>query len=313
MVEGAQSDLGGLIVALPTPFDSAGDLDIDRLHALIEHYVGIGVEGIYCAGSTGEGLLLSLDERMQLAEESVKAASGRIPVISHVGTLTTRDSTELAIGAKASGVTAVSMIPPLYYSYGDGDLRKYYLDVAEASDMSMLVYDIPALSGVQMNVDLISDLFEHPRIIGAKHTNPNLYPAMQIMQRYPQKAMFNGLDEQYLPAMTAGMSGTIGTTVGLQFELFAEVTRALQADDLIRARYVQALIGQAISVLVEIGVFPAAKYLAGIRSGIDLSGCRLPLPELSEDDKGRLLELSSQIEKWISEIPGMPTRQGDDS
>src|SRR5690606_6156554 len=111
------ANLEVLTAAIATPYDSSGEVDAGKLANLVEHYVARGVEGIYCCGPSGEGLLLDADERTRIVATAVEAAKGRIPVIAHVGALSTRESIGLARRAQDAGAVAVSMIPPIYYSY----------------------------------------------------------------------------------------------------------------------------------------------------------------------------------------------------
>ena len=100
--------------ALITPTKEDESVNYEALEQIVELQIQDGVEGFYCCGSSGEGLLLTLEERKQVLEHVLKAADGRVSVISHVGTIRTRDVIDLAGHAMSAGALAVSMIPPYY-------------------------------------------------------------------------------------------------------------------------------------------------------------------------------------------------------
>lgn len=297
-------DLGVLMAAVATPYDAAGDIDTQRLSALIENYVIRGVEGIYCCGSSGEGLLLSADERTAIVETAVSAAAGRIPVVAHVGALSTKEAIDLAQRAERSGATAVSMIPPIYYSFGAAAIVEHYRAVLDAVDLPLIVYNIPQFTGTEFDVDSAGELLADPRVIGIKQTAHNMFALERMKASFPDKAYINGFDEVFIPALAAGARGTIGTTVGLQIELFRSARKLLGEGDLAGAQRVQSRINTVISELVAVDVFPAAKYLAGRDAGGvgALGDCRMPFPALSAQDRVRLDALAAVLDGYLAEV-----------
>ena len=126
--------------ALITPTNEDESVNYEALERIVELQIQDGAEGFYCCGSSGEGLLLTLEERKQVLEHVLKAADGRVPVISHVGTIRTRDVVDLARHAMSAGALAVSMIPPYYYKFSMDEIMGYYEDVIRA------IPDVPAMS-----------------------------------------------------------------------------------------------------------------------------------------------------------------------
>ena len=294
------ADLERLFAAIATPYDADGDVDHGRLSALVEHYIDRGVEGIYCCGSSGEGLLLDTIERTEVVSTIVRTAGGRIPVVAHIGAVSTRDSTMLARAAQDAGATAVSMIPPIYYSYTAAAVIHHYRTVIDAITIPMIVYNIPQFTGVEFDAILADALLTDDRVIGVKHTAHNMYALERMRQQYPDKAYLNGFDEVYLSALAAGARGTIGTTVGMQVELFAAVRDAAASGDLDRARMWQTRINETIDALVRADVFPAAKYLSGRTVG-DLGPCREPFLELPGDHRQTLDRVGAQMDEYIAD------------
>ncbi len=118
------------------------------------------------------------------------------------------------------------------------------------------------------------------------------------MSAHPDKAFFNGFDEIYLSALSAGATATVGTTVNLQVELFARVRDAFEAGDLATARKTQAQINEVVETLIAHGMFQSAKYLAGY-SDLDCGPCRAPFRPLDHDDISALNHLRGRIEEFI--------------
>src|SRR5690554_2072834 len=114
MVKNELEWLQGIYSALVTPMDCSEEINFSVLRDIVEYQISQGVEGFYCCGSSGEALLLTLEERQAIVKAVVSQVAGRVPVIAHVGTIRTKDATWLASRAFDDGVSAVSMIPPYY-------------------------------------------------------------------------------------------------------------------------------------------------------------------------------------------------------
>ena len=146
MVSRVYPEFQKIFSALITPMDNNEQVNHTALRELVEAQIRDGVEGFYCCGSSGEGLLLTIEERKKVLETVIDQVRGRVPVISHVGTIRTADTIELAVHAKKSGAAAVSMIPPYYYRFSMDEINDYYEAVVNAvPDMKVIIYNIPQL------------------------------------------------------------------------------------------------------------------------------------------------------------------------
>ncbi|ALX65860.1 dihydrodipicolinate synthase family protein [Microbacterium sp. XT11] len=292
--------LGGrLYTAAVTPMHADESVDHAALAAMLDSDIRRGVEGVYVCGSSGEGVLLSEHERIAVARTAVEAAAGRVPVISHVGAMSTGEAIRIAQDAKDAGVAAVSMIPPLYYGYSTDDVVRHFRAVIDAVDVPFLLYNIPQFTGRDISDGGFDELLALPQVIGVKHTSRNLYGAERILHRYPHQTLVNGFDEFYLPALSIGASGAIGTTVSLQIELFQSLRRRFERGDLVGARAVQVRINDTVESMVEVGVFAAAKYLGG-KLSVPLGECRAPLPGLDEAGRVRLDAVFARLREYVA-------------
>lgn len=300
MVMATAQDVAVLSAALATPYDAKGSIDTQAIGSMVENYISRGVEGMYCCGSTGEGLLLTADERVEMVHTVADAAQERVPVIAHVGALSTREAIELATRSQEAGASAISMVPPIYYRFGPEAIFEHYRAVIDAVSVPMILYNIPQFTGTEFDLESASALLKDPRVIGVKQTAHNMFHLERMREAFPDKAYIGGFDEVFTAAVAAGAQGAIGTTIGVQIELFLAARKYLQLGELDSARRVQARINETISALVEIDVFPAAKHLSGLPFG-GLGDCRRPFLPLSAAQAERVERLAEKVAQNIAE------------
>jgi N-acetylneuraminate lyase len=274
--------------ALATPFRADESLNLEALRKLVRYELENGVEGFYCCGSSGEGLLLSLEERKKVLETVLEEAGGKVPVISHIGTIATRDVIELARHALSVGADAVSMIPPYYYHFSMDEIIQYYLDVVnEVSEIPVIVYNIPQFTGVSFNKNNAGRLLENSHVIGIKHTSTDLFGLERMKHDFPDKIYFNGFDEIFLSGLCAGANAAIGTTVNLYPKTFRKLMDLYQENRIDEAGKLQTLVNHRVEEMVGVGIFSAVKYIFR-KIGIDCGECRRPFAKLNEEQKARL-------------------------
>ena len=291
MVTVNKADFQRLWSALITPMNADESVNYEALERIVDLQIREGAEGFYCCGSSGEALLLTLEERKKVLEHVVKAANGRVPVISHVGTIRTKDVIDLADHALSNGAMAVSMIPPYYYKFSMDEIMGYYEAVIDAlPNAPVIVYNIPQFTGVEFSKDNAGRLLANGNIVGIKHTSTNLYGLERIGQAFPDKALINGFDEQYLAALSMGAYATIGTSVNLFAPLFHRVREAYTAGDMALALRWQRAINLRVEATVKVGIFNAMKYGWTLR-GIDCGFCRAPFRPLDAEARQAMAEL----------------------
>lgn len=282
----------GIYSAIISPLSSSGGLNEKVLKQLVQFELAHGVEGFYCCGSSGEGLLLSDDERKRLVEIVVFECGGTVPVLAHVGSLSTRSAIELARHAEKTGVCAVSAIPPIYYKYTQSEINQYYQDIIDAVSLGVIVYNIPQFTGISFTTD--NPLLQNKRIIGIKHTSMNLYDLERIGREHSDKILINGHDEIYVSAMAAGATAIVGTTVNVFPKLFAKIRTAFTAGKIDEARALQHRLNDAVEVFVNTNVFSAAKYAMEIQ-GVPAGPCRKPFIELTAAQKKLVAEAVGKL------------------
>jgi len=288
--------LTGIMSALLTPFDGEGNVNFAVLSDMIEWQLARGITGFYILGSTGEGLLMSEDERRCVAESVVRQVKRRVPVVVHVGSLTTRAACSLAAHAAEIGADATSSIPPFYYNVGPEGVKQYYTTVAAASGLPFYIYNIPGTTGVNVAVDVVRDLIATvPNLNGMKYTAYDMYSLRKMIEL--DEGRFNvlsGADEVMLAAQAMGADGAIGTTQNLLPRVFVDAYNAFRSGDVRGAEALQAKINWTVSAFLSFPSLGAVKEIMRLL-GFEVGKPRPPLPSLTDVQRGRLREMLEEI------------------
>lgn len=290
-------DLRGIYPALPTPMHPDGAVNYAALRELVDFVMAQGVDGLYVGGSTGESFLLSEVERLRIAETVLAHAAGRVKVIVHTGAGGTDGALRLSKHARANGADAISSVPPIYFKYTNDELIAYYLELIEGADLPLVVYNIPAFTGINMTQGPIAELFKHPRVVALKHTNTNMYELERVLAHNPALLALNGYDEAFLSGLAMGAGGMIGSTVNFMARKFIALQTAFHSGDNGEALRLQREANEIIETLVDVGVFNAVKYALTLR-GVDCGNCRGPFKPLDERSKQRVKAI---LEKNLGE------------
>jgi N-acetylneuraminate lyase len=264
-----------------------GEKLADALRESGRFHLKKGVNGFYVGGSTAEAFLLSLEERKRILEVVAAEAKGECALIYHVGCIGTGQAIELAKHAKGVGVDAISSIPPFYYKFSSEEIKSYYLDIVDAVDLPMIVYNVPAFSGVTLTSENLKQFRADGRIIGVKHTSMDLYQLNRMKQVDPRLIIYNGHDEVFLAGLAMGADGAIGSTYNFMAEKFLEINRLYHTGQIKAAQQIQNEANEIIAVLIKVGVFQGIRYILKTM-GLDSGECRKPFKPLSPTDRDLL-------------------------
>lgn len=281
-------DLKGIYTALLTPFDRNGKINEEALKQLVKHNLNLGADGFYVCGSTGEALMLNVEERkqiMKIVKENAESAN----LIAHIGSVSERDAHALAAYAKELDYDLISSVAPFYYKFSFPEIRDYYIRLAEKSDMKMLVYHIPVFSGVGMGFDELSSFLEDDRFAGIKFTSNDFFTMERCKNRFPDKLLFNGYDEMILSGLAMGADGGIGSTYNFMADKFVLIRKLFLEGKTEEARKVQNDANRIISVLIKIGVMQAEKEIMN-QLGFDFGHCLPPFKKVTAEGKKLLKE-----------------------
>ena len=242
-------DMAGAYSALYTPFGKDGSVNEEMIEKVVEYGISRGLRGFYLTGSTGEGFLLSSDERKRVYSRAVKAAGGRAKLIAHVGCMATDDAVDLARYAAKVGVDWVSSVAPVYFGQSFEAAYDHYRRISSATDLPFMIYSL----GADIVPDRDAKFFDLKNVKGMKYTNYKYWTVQTLRNRLSKKAVFfAGADEQVLSGLATGVfSGCIGTSQNVLPAHFAEICRLVVKNDFAAAAKLQAEVVRFVELLVS--------------------------------------------------------------
>lgn len=199
-----------------TPLDENGNPKLTSIEKLVELFVQQGLDGIYLLGSTGQGPLLSVVHRQTIAECVIHAAAGRIPVMVHVGAVTTGDAITLAQHARKIGADAISSVGPIYYRTSASAVFEHYRRIGQAGELPFFVYHLDGVNTLRLRGrEYVDRLMDIPNIAGMKYTDGDLFQLGLLCAVDARLRIFSGADELLCQAAVCGTCGAIGTFYNL--------------------------------------------------------------------------------------------------
>jgi 4-hydroxy-tetrahydrodipicolinate synthase len=268
------SRLGTLLTAMVTPFGSDGSLDTAATTRLANHLVDAGCDGLVVSGTTGESPTTTEDEKLTLLRTVLEAVGDRARVIAGAGTYDTAHSVRLAKACAAEGAHGLLVVTPYYSKPPQSGLIAHFTAVADATELPVLLYDIPPRSVIPIDPDTIRALATHPNIVGIKDAKGDLHRSGQLMAE-TGLAYYSGDDELNLPWLAMGATGFISVISHLAAGHLREMLAAFQSGDVATARKINVGISPLCDAMSRLGGVTMSK--AGLRlQGIDVGEPRLP-------------------------------------
>jgi len=290
--------LKGVMPALLTPFDRQQKLDTQSLRQLVRFNIAQGIDGLYVGGSTGEAFVQNSAERQEVLEIVAEEAKGKVTLIAHVGTVSTHESQQLAQAASRFGYDAVSAVTPFYYPFSFEEHCDHYRGIIDSADgLPMVVYNIPALSGVKLSLDQINILVTLPGVGALKQTSGDLFQMEQIRRAHPDLVLYNGYDEIFASGLLAGADGGIGSTYNIMGWRYQGIVKALKEGDIATASALQTKCNEVIDLLIKVGVFRGLKTVLHYMDVIDVPLCRKPFAPVDEKYLPELRALAQLLQQ----------------
>ncbi len=272
----------GSLVAIVTPMQDDGRLDLTRFKSLIDWHIKEGTDAIVVVGTTGESPTVDMDEHKELIRVAVEHVKGRIPVIAGTGGNSTSEAIELSESAKKSGADACLSVVPYYNKPTQDGLYRHFRAIAEAVDISQILYNVPGRTVADLANDTTLRLAQVPNIIGIKDATANIERGTDLIRRAPKDfAIYSGEDATGLAMILLGGHGVISVTANVAPKLMHEMCAAARKGDVTTARAINMkLLMLHQRLFVEANPIPAKWALA--QMGLIGPGIRLPLTPLSE-------------------------------
>ncbi|USX51642.1 4-hydroxy-tetrahydrodipicolinate synthase [Lentzea sp. HUAS12] len=287
---GPDRPFGRVLTAMVTPFDRRGEVDLPKAQELAKHLVDLGNDGLVVNGTTGESPTTTDREKAALLTAVVEAVGDRATVVAGAGTYDTAHSIHLVEQASKAGAHGVLVVTPYYSRPPQEGLLAHFTAVADASDLPVMLYDIPPRAIVPIEVDTLLRLAEHPRILAVKDAKGDLHAGSRVIAS-TDLAYYSGDDPLNLPWLSVGAVGFVSVIGHLAGDRLRDLVDAYESGDVVRAKEIHESL---LPLLRPFRRVPGVTYTkAALRlRGLDVGDPRLPLvPAAAEDIEAIAAEL----------------------
>lgn len=235
-------EIKGVIVPLLTPMNADETINEKELRNQVNHQIKSGIHALFPLGTNGEAYILSREEKEQVLKIVVDEAKGRVPVYGGTGCVSTKETIELSLKAKEIGIDVLSIITPSFAAASQDELYEHYREVAEAVDLPIVLYNIPARTGNALAPATVEKLSKIPNIVGVKDSSGNFDNMLQYIEktRYRKDfAVLSGNDSLILWCLLAGGRGGIAGCANVFPSTMASIYDTFVTGDLEKAREIQ--------------------------------------------------------------------------
>ncbi|MFF5251765.1 4-hydroxy-tetrahydrodipicolinate synthase [Streptomyces leeuwenhoekii] len=286
---------GRALCAMVTPFTETGALDPGGAARLADHLVTGGCDGLVLSGTTGESPTTTDAEKTALVRAVREAVGDRAAIVAGVGTSDTRHTVELARAAEKAGADGLLVVAPPYSRPPQDALEDHFRQIADASGLPLMLYDIPARTGTRIEPGTVLRLAEHPRIVAVKDCSHDLLGVQQVLSR-TELAYYAGCDEHNLALYAIGAAGYVSTVANVAPAGLRRVLDVFDAGDTARAARLQRratpLIGRMTAAGLP-GTVTAKALLTAL--GLPAGPVRPPLRPAGRETAGELLAVYEQF------------------
>ncbi|MEC5396936.1 4-hydroxy-tetrahydrodipicolinate synthase [Uliginosibacterium sp. H1] len=278
----------GSLVALVTPMQADGQLDMPRFRALIDFHAREGTDGLVIVGTTGESPTVDVEEHCDLIRVAVEHAAGRLPIIAGTGANSTSEAIELSRFAKQVGAQASLSVVPYYNRPTQEGLYQHFKAIAEAVDLPVILYNVPGRTVADLSNDTVLRLAQVDNIVGIKDATGSLERVTDLVMRAPKDfALYSGDDMTGMAFMAVGGHGVISVTANVAPRLMHELCVAVRSGELAQARAInEKLFLLNRDLFVEANPIPVKWAVE--QMGLTGPGQRLPLTRLSDQFHARV-------------------------
>ena len=273
-----------MLVALVTPFDTEGEVLWSDVERLVDDVVSNGADGIVVTGTTGETSTLTDAEKIKLVEVAKKVSGTRAKIIMGGPSNETAHAIKLAHESVKAGADAIMAVTPYYNKPTQAGVLTHFRMIADATDLPMIVYDIPGRAGIPVHYETILRLSHHPNICAIKDAKGDFAEVSRVLNQ-TDLIYFSGDDANVLPHLAIGASGLIGVTANIAPRPYRTIVDAVNAGDLATATAEHKKLEPLVrAVMTHVPGTVAAKYVLHGLGRISTPRVRLPLvgPEESE-------------------------------
>jgi 4-hydroxy-tetrahydrodipicolinate synthase len=271
----------GAGTALVTPFSDTG-INFSAFEDLIEYQIDNNIDALIVCGTTGEPSTMTRGEKLSAIEFAVKQAAGRVPVIAGTGSNNTAATVEATMEACDLGVDGILVVTPYYNRCSDTGLIRHFLSIADASNLPIIVYNVPGRTGVNITPQVMKEISRHDNIVGLKEACGNIAQIMDTVRLCPEIDLYSGNDDHVVPLLSLGGKGVISVVSNVLPQMTHDMVASFLEGDIKKSLELQLKMNPLIKALFsEVSPIPVKTALNMI--GIDAGLLRLPLCEMSAD------------------------------
>ena len=297
-VANVENPFGQVLVALVTPFTADGEVDWPSVERHIDKVISDGADGIVVTGTTGETSTLTDPEKIKLVEVGVSVSAGRAKIITGGGSNETAHAMQLAQKSAKAGADANMIVTPYYNKPTQAGILTHFRMIADATDLPVILYDIPGRTGVAIAYDTFLRAAKHPNILAVKDAKGDFAEVSRVLNQ-TDLMYFSGDDANVLPHLAIGATGLIGVTANIASGPYRTIVDAVNAGDLATATAAHKALEPLVrAVMTHVPGTVAAKYILHGLGRIGSPRVRLPLVGPEEWE-------AAQIENEIDLVKGI--------
>lgn len=286
----------GLFSALLVPFDENGQIIEQGLRDVVRFNIDVQqIDGLYVNGSSGENFLLSTEQKKEIFQIVSEENKGKVKLIAQVGSLNLNEAIELGKYATELGYDSLSAVTPFYYKFTFQEIKAYYETIIRETGNDMIIYAIPALTGVSMSMAQFDELFQNEKIIGVKYTDGNFFLLERLRKQYPNKLIYSGFDEMLIYGAISGVDGAIGSTYNVNGKQAKQIWVLCQTGKVAEAYEVQHKTNDLIEKILELGLYQTLKEILNVK-GIQAGTVKQPMSSLDPAKKDAVKHLVEKYE-----------------
>lgn len=284
-----------LLTAMVTPYDDQLQVDLDKAKRLAKHLAETGSEGIVVCGTTGESPVLSAEEKLALFAAVKEEVGDKVEVWAGTGSNNTNASVELTRSASRLGVNGIMAVTPYYNKPSQNGLYEHFRAIAEATDLPVMLYNVPGRTGVNLLPETVKKLAEVENIVAVKEASGNLDQVSQLRTLVPDDfTIYSGDDSLTLPMLAVGASGVVSIASHIAGKRIKEMIDAFFNGEVVRAcRLHGELFPLFKGLFITTNPIPLKEALNMM--GLDVGGLRLPLTGATDSEKAQIRRMLTEM------------------
>ena len=280
----------GAGVAIVTPMNDDGSINFDKLGELIDFNIDNGTDAIIICGTTGESATMTDQEHIDCIRYAVEKVNKRVPVVAGTGSNHTEYAVNLSKEAEEIGADALLVVTPYYNKTSQAGLIKHFTTIAEAVELPIILYNVPSRTGVNILPETCAELSKIDNIVAIKEATGNISQVTKVAALCGDNLdIYSGNDDQIIPIMSLGGKGVISVLSNCMPAETHEICQLCLDNKFAEAREKALnLLDFSNSLFCDVNPIPVKQALNNM--GFEVGACRLPLVEMSDANKEKLLK-----------------------